>query len=183
MSTPADAGPSTRSDTGAGRAVLPAWQERSAVPAAMFNPSLIALVLAAAANQHESASGFPMPWPLSFLVPPMVLHEPTREALPRTSKTSLPKWAADNIVLTTGFPARARHLVPYVREGVRFGLREQMLSMALQGTALQCAKLPRTTAKSPGDLAVIVRGAGMLGRIFARTGDAATVFAALRVQP
>lgn len=163
--------------------VLPPWPQRSSVPAIMFNPALIAVILAAAANQYESASGFPMPWPMSYLVPPIVLHEPTREVLPKTSRTSLPKWVGDQVVLTVGFPARARHLAPYVHEGLRFGLRENMLDIVLQGSAIQCTKLPKTTTKARGDLAPIVRGAGMLGRIFARTGDAATVFAALRVQP
>lgn len=159
------------------------WTQRSTVPAAMFNPALIAIVLAAAANQFEDKSGFPMPWPMSFLVPPMVLHEPTRTALPKTSSTSLPKWVGDQAILTAGFPSRARHLAPHVREGLRFGLREKMLELALHGTALQCTKLPRATKDAPGDLAPIVRGAGMLGRIFARTGDSATVYAALRIRP
>jgi hypothetical protein len=160
-----------------------AWTQRSPVPATMFNPALIAVVLAAAANQFKDKSGFPMPWPMSYLVPPMVLHEPTRTALPKTSSTSLPKWVGEQAILTAGFPSRARHLAPHVREGLRFGLREQMLELVLQGTALQCTKLPKTTKNSPGDLAPIVRGAGMLGRIFARTGDAATVYAALRIRP
>lgn len=159
------------------------WLQRSPVPAAMFNPALIAVVLAATAHQYEDKSGFPMPWPMSYLVPPMVLHEPTRTALPKTSSTSLPKWVGDQAILTAGFPARAQHLAPHVREGLRFGLREKMLELALQGTALQCSQLPKTTKNTPGDLASIVRGAGMLGRIFARTGDAATVYAALRIRP
>lgn len=152
------------------------------MPAAMFNPALIAVIIAAAANQYEETCEFAMPWPLSFLVTPMVLHAPTREALPRTSRTSLAKWVSDNAVLSAGFPARASYMGPTVREGVRFGLREQMFAL-VPGNALLCRTLPKTTARAPGDLAPIVRGAGMLGRVFGRTGDAATVFAALRVQP
>jgi hypothetical protein len=149
----------------------------------MFNPALIAVIIAAAANQYESASTFAMPWPMSYLVPAMVLHEPTRQVLPRTSRTSLPKWVGDQVVLMAGFPARAGHLAPNVREGLRFGLREQMFDLTLRETALQCSKPPKTGRNTPSDLAAIVRGAGMLGRIFAHTGDAATVFAALRVRP
>lgn len=164
-------------------AQLQPWSQRSPVPAAMFNPALIAVIIGAAANQYQTKGGFPMPWPLCFLVPPMVLHSPTREALPKTSTTSLPKWSADHPVLTAGFPPRAQHLAQHVREGLRFGLREGVFDLALEGSALQCDKLPKTTKNSPGDLAPVVRGAGMLGRIFARTGDAATVYAALRVRP
>jgi Family of unknown function (DUF6521) len=109
----------------------------------MFNPALIAVIIAAAANQYEETCGFAMPWPLSFLVTPMVLHAPTREALPRTSRTSLAKWVSDNAVLSAGFPARASHMGPTVREGVRFGLREQMFAL-VPGNALLCRTLPKT---------------------------------------
>lgn len=161
---------------------LPPWPERSTVPAVMFNPALMAVVIAAAANQYEDKSGFGMPWPLSFLIPPLVLHAPTREAMPKTSRTSLAKWVADNPVLAAGFVERATHMSPHVREGIRFGLREQIL-VVTSAMSLRCPTLPKTTARNPGDLASVVRAAGMLGRIFGLIGDAATVFATLRVQP
>lgn len=162
---------------------LEPWDARSPVPAAMLNPALIAAILAAAANQYEDTSGVAMPWTLSFLVPPIVLHRPSREALPRTSKTSLSRWVAENATLSAGFPARATHLLPHVREGLRFGLRHDVFHLTKQGAALYCENAPKTSRRSPGDLVPVIRGAGMLGRIFARTGDAATVFAALRVRP
>jgi hypothetical protein len=159
------------------------WEERSPVPAAMFNPALIAVIVAAAVDQYEHRSGFPMPWPMSFLVPPMVLHGPTRDALPRTSRTSLSSWIGSEAVLAAGFPRRAQHLAPQVREGIRFGVRHQLLEISGPSGALTCPTPPKTTKSSPGDLIPIVRAAGMLGRIFARAGGSADVYAALRVRP
>jgi hypothetical protein len=167
----------------ADRPELPKWELRSPVPAAMFNPALVAVTIATAANQFEETSGFPMPWPLAHLVTPLVLHKPTREALPRTKATSLTKWSSDNTVLIAGFPARAKQMAPYVREGLRFGLREGTIEL-VGGDALRSLAEPQITPrKTAGDLPVIYRASGMIGRVFGRAGSAASIYAALQVQP
>lgn len=162
---------------------IPAWDVRSPVPAAMFNPALTSITIATAANQYEETAGFGMPWPLAHLVTPLVLHRPTREKLPRTKATSLAKWAGDNTLLVAGLPARIRQLAPYVREGLRFGLHEGTIEL-VDGEALRSLAEPQfNVRKVDGDLAGIYRAAGMMGRVFGRTGSAATIFAALRIQP
>lgn len=159
------------------------WADRSPVAAAMFNPAVVAVIIAAATNQYEDVTGDPMPWPLAYLVPPLVLHGPTRSALPRTSRTSLPNWVNKHPVLNAGFPARARHLAPTVREGLRFALRENALQLTADGESLTNTKLKAVKKTAPGDLALVVLASGMLGRIFGRTRDPATIFATLRVRP
>lgn len=161
---------------------LPGWGERSRVPAAMFNPALLAAVTATAAEQYGQQRPAGMPWPLAYLICPLVLHTPTREVLPRTSRTGLAKWVSDHEALSAGFPARASQLAIHVREGLRYGLRAEAFTLTPSAT-LHSPALPKVATATPGDLAAIIRGAGMLGRIFARTGDAATVFGTLRVQP
>ncbi|WP_053203971.1 three component ABC system middle component [Jiangella muralis] len=162
---------------------LPGWDQRSPVPAAMFNPALVAVTIATAANQYEETAGFPMPWPLAHLVTPLVLHRPTREALPRTKATSLTKWAGDNAVLIAGFPARANQMAPYVREGLRFGLREGTVEL-VDGDGLRSLAEPQIQPrKAAGDLPVVYRASGMIGRVFGRAGNAASIYSALGVQP
>lgn len=147
----------------------------------MFNPGLTAATVAVTANQYGEITGMPMPWSLAFLAVPLVLHKPTRDALPRTSRTGLAKWVADQPVLTANFPARAKHLSPFVREGVRFGLQQEILEL-VGGDRLQ-AQLPRRKPEQFGDIAAIIRAAGMVGRVFGKVGSTFTVYATLRVQP
>lgn len=162
---------------------LPYWSSRSPIPATMFNPALVSITIATAANQYEETAGFPMPWPLVHLVTPLVLHRPTREVLPRTKATSLTKWASDNTVIVAGFPVRAKHMAPYVREGLRFGLREGTVEI-VGGDGLRSLVEPRVSArKIPGDFPLIYRASGLIGRMFGRAGSAASIFAALGVQP
>ena len=160
---------------------LPTWQERPRSAAAMFNPGLTAATVAATANQFEETSGMPLPWSLAFLSVPLVLHKPTRDALPRNSRTALAKWVEDQPVLTASFPARAKHLSPFVREGVRFGLQEDILEL-VGGDRLR-AHLPRRKPEQFGDIAAIIRASGMVGRVFGKVGSTFTVYATLRVQP
>lgn len=162
---------------------LPAWNVRSPVPAAMLNPALISTVIAASANQYEATSGFAMPWPLAYLVAPLVLHRPTREGLPRTKATSLAKWAGDNTMLVVGLSARAQQMAAHVREGLRFGLSEGTIEL-IDGEALRSpAEAQINLRKIDGDLPSIYRASGMIGRVLGRTGSPATIFAALHMQP
>src|SRR4051794_41139246 len=99
------------------------WVDRPRLEATLLNPALFASLLSAAAQGYESKSGEPMIWPLAFLVPPLVLHRPTREALPKTVRTHLPTWVRSEPLVRAGFPQRAARLTPLTREGLRLGLR------------------------------------------------------------
>src|SRR5258705_13710809 len=96
------------------------WSARSPAVATMLNPALLAAVAAAAAEEYERAADDPMPWALSFLVAPLVLHRATREALPKSTRSHLSTWVTNNPILRAGFPQRAQSLTGPVREGLRF---------------------------------------------------------------
>jgi hypothetical protein len=95
-----------------------------------MNPAFIAILLANAAAAHEERTGQPMPLALCFLVGPMVLHAPTRDALPRKVTAKPGPWLDANPVLRAGFAARARSAAPAVRAGLRHGLRAGILELA-----------------------------------------------------
>ena len=158
------------------------WAERSPVVAAMLNPALLATISAAAAAEYERADGDPMPWPLAFLVAPLVLHRDTREALPNSTRSHLATWVSNHPTLRAGFPARARSLTDPVREGLRFGLNMGVLTIVDDGRIH--GSLP-VTSRPPdlGDLRAIVRSAGLVGKWFAKLDQPATSFALMGVAP
>jgi hypothetical protein len=162
---------------------LPAWDYRNSVTAAMLNPALIATVLAGAAESHAHRSGDPMPWEYCFLVAPLVLHRETRQALPSRVDSHVDKWVIDHPVLVSGLPARATQLVPYVREGLRFGVRSGAIAFESDGTIVGRIKSsPVTLSRSP-DLGSIVRGAGFVGRWLTSTNSPSGVFSLFGVSP
>jgi hypothetical protein len=149
----------------------------------MLNPALLAAVTAAAASQYQRADGEPMPWPLAYLVAPLVLHRGTREALPRTTRTHLGNWVSQNPVLHAGIPARAQSLAEPVREGLRFGLAHGLLRVDHQGRLTGFLVAPPKTSAAPDEMAQIIARAGQVGKWFAKLDKPATAFAMLGVAP
>lgn len=147
----------------------------------MLNPALFAAISAAAASEYQRARGGPMPWPLAFLVAPLVVHRGTREALPRTTATHLANWVSQNPVLHAGIPARAQSLAGPVREGLRFGLAQGMLSVH-EGGGLGGELVGRPN-RPAGEVDQIVAKAGLVGKWFTKIDHPATTFAVLGVAP
>ncbi|MFF5344093.1 three component ABC system middle component [Streptomyces althioticus] len=159
---------------------MPSWAQRPQASAAFLNPALVAAVAATAARDYErEASGRLMPWPMAFVVAPLVLHRPTRQALPTSTRTHLTKWVADHPALVAGLAARSTSLAPSVREGLRFGLRHQMLTIE-QGSLK--GRIP-STSRIEGELADLIRAASLIGRWTAKSDNPSTVFALLGVRP
>ncbi|MEU9616959.1 three component ABC system middle component [Streptomyces sp. NPDC048209] len=147
--------------------------------AAFLNPALVAGIAATAARDYErEASGRLMPWPMAFVVAPLVLHQPTRRALPTSTRTHLTNWVAEHPVLVAGLAPRASSLGPAVREGLRFGLRHQMLAIE-QG----CLKSRLAKSRTEGELAELIKAASLIGRWTAKSDNPSTVFALLGVRP
>jgi hypothetical protein len=147
----------------------------------MLNPALIAAVLANAAHGYHQESDLAMPWTLSFITAPLVLHRGTRQALPTSTRTHLATWTSRNPIIRAGFPPRAQGLVEPVREGIRFGLAQGALTLEDDRWSGQTRR-PRGFV-IPDELADILRNARFVGRWLAKIDNAATVFAVLGVAP
>ncbi|MEU7590769.1 three component ABC system middle component [Micromonospora sp. NPDC049230] len=160
---------------------MTAWNDRPPITAAMLNPALVAAILATAADGYRKESDRAMPWPMAFIIVPLVLHRGTRQALPTSVRTHLATWTSRNPVLRAGFPPRAQGLVEPVKEGVRFGLTHGALT--LEGNALRGRTRRPKGFQMPDELADILRRASFVGRWLAKIDNTATVFAVLGVTP
>jgi hypothetical protein len=147
----------------------------------MLNPALVATILASAADGYSKESEQALPWPLSFVITPLVLHRGTRQALPSSTRTHLATWTSRNPLVRAGFPLRAQGLVEAVREGVRFGLKYELLS--LEGDRMRGRIRRPKGFQMPDELGEILRKASFAGRWLAKIDSVATVFAVLGVTP
>lgn len=155
------------------------WTDRSAPLANLLNPAVVSAIESRAASEYSGKRGSGLPWTLAFVVAPLVLHEPTRKRLPATAATHLSTWVLRNTDLRAAFPLRALALAPYVREGLRFGIRYSALELdngALRGTL-------RLHSPAAGELRDLLTSAALVGRWLARTEAPATVMAVLGVRP
>ncbi|MFE2729244.1 three component ABC system middle component [Kitasatospora sp. NPDC059327] len=160
-----------------------AWGERPPLTSAMFNPALIACLLREAALVCSTHAAADMPWALSYLAIPLVLHRGTREALPaRPGAVQLAAWVVrKNPVLRAGFPAQAQAMVDPVRAGLRFALRHEVLELAEDRLRAPARRI-REPGHAPVGLDEILKRARTAGG-WLSTVDTVTAFSLLGVAP
>jgi len=156
---------------------MTSWDERSRLRRAYLNPALTGALVVGAASAYESRRG-PMPFALAFLVAPLVLHKPTRESLPSSTRTHLSTWISRDQLFRVTFPLRAESLVPVVNEGIRYAIRTGDLT-------LQRGELVGRALSDPeGEPArSMMQAARLVGRWLAKNDQPSTTFALLGVRP
>lgn len=154
------------------------WPLRPRVESNLLNPALIGMLIAHGATGYASERGEALPWPMAFLIPPLVLHRPTRDQLPKNVRTHFAAWVGRQSTLMIGYPKRAEVMVEPTREGLRMALRSQR--MQIQDGRLVATAL--TTAPA-GELRQLLASATVVGRLFARLDQPSTAFALMGVAP
>ena len=163
------------------------WSNRPVEEANLFNPAFCATLLAKTSSDYLKRVGSSFPFPLSFLVLPIVLHRGTRLALPGSTITSLLSWIQENRDQLVDFPVRVSHLRSITREALLFGVQHETLSLASDGGLTVGSKYQsateRRTALFTDEARECVDRAGFVGRWFCSAGTTATIFAAWGVTP
>ncbi|MCA9964110.1 MAG: hypothetical protein KC423_07705 [Anaerolineales bacterium] len=160
------------------------WINRPVEIANLFNPAFGAVILYEAVAAYEKEREQGMPYALSFLVFPIVLHNGTRILLPRGTQTKLHVWIQDNLNVKIDFPSRAQRSVEYTKEAILFGLQMNIFEIQHNGnisTKPKMLKRPKWQAGTePNECA---KKAAMIGKWFAISGDASTIFAVWGIHP
>lgn len=163
---------------------LPSWETRPIEVANLLNPAFIAVLLRYSILGYQSVMPDGIPFALPFLVLPLVLHKSTRDALPRTARTTLHSWTISQPGVQVGYYERTRQLVPFVKEGMVYGLISGLFIVTEGGNLLVTQKitgrtLPWTDGSEPG---ACRKKAEFVGKWFARAGNVDTIFSIFGVQ-
>lgn len=143
---------------------------------ALFNDAFLGMLVAVAARHYEKKSGGePMPWPLAFIVVPLVVHSYFREQLPGTTAARFSTWIADRPILHASFPDRAVALTPFVKRGLRYGLRGRILQLE-DGAIRSRIPLGRYESLASSEAKDAAHQAAFLGRWFAVTRDVSAIY-------
>ena len=162
-----------------------AWCERPVEEARNFNPAfcceLIARTVSEYCKKRETALNFAM----AFLILPLVVHRPTREALPGRANAALASWVTENNPLIAELPRRIARLRPITREALLFAVSHKVLS--IQGGGLFPGKFPiRLNARpvaTTDDVNEARAAAALLGRWFASQGTQTSIMQGMGVMP
>jgi hypothetical protein len=160
------------------------WDERPAEIAHLFNPAFCALLV------REGVLGFAeqypngMPYPLVFVLLPIVLHRATREALPKSIATKMHPWMEQHQEVRIGFTDRCAAITAYTREAIMFAAGSALIKISTEAT-LQAPplRLRRLSWPIGSESAICRQRARFVGRWLASAGDVATIFAMWGVRP
>lgn len=154
------------------------WSERSPEETRLFNPSFLSLLLWSTAVGYKESSGNGLPFELAFLTLPVSLHKSTREALPRSPRTSLAAWIEENAYFRVGFAERAKNLAPFVREAILFGSTHGLVDISEQGRLFASPRpqtLTRYLREATEEVRDCIKRAEFVGRWFGVAGTPTTI--------
>lgn len=159
------------------------WEERPPETKYLLNPAFCSRLLYSAILEFESKSGRPMPFPLIYLILPLVLHKRTREKI--NSKTKLLNWTQANQELLIGFASRTRGLVEITNESIEFLLCSGMAQLNDSGEII---KTPHKRKLSEVDylneeIKQCIWKSKHVARWFIGAGTTENVYACLGVRP
>lgn len=150
----------------------------------LFNPAFCAILLNKASKGYEAKAGQPMPVTFTFLILPSALHQPTRDALPSTTASSMWSWLHANPVLMMDFIDRAKALRTFTGAAITYGLQQGALSSTSGAIAAGTLRRRPRTLRPTNDWQACVTAAEFLGKWFGGSGaDEATTLARWGVQP
>ena len=162
------------------------WTARSKEEAYLLNPAFCCTILSAAIRGYSVTKEQGVPFPLMFMFLPIVLHKPTRNALPPNTTTSMAAWLQENSSARVLFYERLVSLKPYTKEAIQFGMLFDWIvakSGGLMETTLNEPDLNRAIRKLTDEARECVMRARFTGKWFAVAGGTHTIMAFWGVRP
>lgn len=161
------------------------WKFRSIETANLLNPAFCCAVLASSIVGYSIGDSEGLPFVLSFITLPIVLHKPTRDLLPITSRTSLAGWLENNPKARIQFFERVLSLKPFVRESILFGMSHHWLILErgnLKST-ISNSRITNYASRMAGDTKACITRAKILGKWFFAAGSPEMVMALWEIKP
>src|SRR5262245_31843235 len=108
---------------------MQSWERRPIEEANLLNPAFCSLLIARSVEGYVETADRGLPFPISFIVLPILLHQDTRRSLPRSVATTMLGWIETNQTQLVGFADRVRRVRPYTQEALHFGLLHSVLAL------------------------------------------------------
>ncbi len=162
------------------------WLDRPTEIAHLLNPAFCGTVLSASVSGYATRHTDGMPFPLTFMVLPIILHRSTRQALPPNTRTSLPAWLHRHSSSRVLFHERLASLKPFTREAMLFALLHHWLVLSPDGSlgvTMTQSQMRRLLARLDGEARECGMRALFLGKWFAAASSPETVMTAWGVRP
>lgn len=152
------------------------WENRPIEVANLLNPAFCSVLLYEAIKGYGQETDKHMPYPLLFLILPMVLHKHTRELLPRSVATKFHAWLEGNQHLKVCFAARTKQMVQYTKEALIFGVKKGIFYFDENNDLVIASKLRKPKWEITSEVSHCHRRSLFLGRWLGQAGDVTTIY-------
>lgn len=149
----------------------------------LLNPAFCGRILYSTIKTYNKILNRAFPFPLIYLVLPLVLHKQTRINI--NSRTQLLVWVQNCSQLLIDFPRRTRELVLISNEAIEFLLQTGKIVLTPNGE-LEIVPTSRTLSKTKyadSEVKECLIKAEHVARWFASAGKTETIYIALGVRP
>lgn len=165
---------------------MTAWVDRTIEERVLLNPAFCAALIWHFATAGGVRGERTLTFAEAHLVLPIVLPKTSRDALPRSTRTSLAAWLDENPSFHATLAIRARTMVPFTRDALIFGGTRQLLQVSTEEVRANMEWKRRANSalrQSSAETQACLKKAAFLGTWFIETGAASTVMALLGVRP
>lgn len=152
----------------------------------LFNPAFVARVIRASIKGYYNQSKKGMPFPLLFLITPLVFNREYRDTLPKRTSTKMHAWLQENQQIKIDFAIKSRSLVKITKEGLMLGMQHQIVEVNHKAEIYSTNKQFRKQVSKNLDtdeIKLIEKQAEFLGKWFARTGNVSMIYRMWGVRP
>lgn len=159
------------------------WENRATEIAYLLNPAFCGRIIYHAINTYQQESKRPMPFPLVYLILPMVLHRKTRERI--KSVTQMQIWIQRNPEMLIGFADRAKNMVPITNEAVEFLMQSGIITLT-NNAELELAQLFKSLSASKytnDEIKECISKSSSVAKWFAKAGTVETIYISWGVRP
>lgn len=162
---------------------MKSWNMRTHEVAFLLNPAFCGRVLYSTIKTYNEKTNRAFPFPLIYLVLPLVLHKETRIKI--NSRTPLQLWVQRYPHLLVDFPQRARGLIPITNESIEFLLQTGKILLTENGE-LEISPTSRTLSKTKyvdDEITECLTKGEHIAKWFATAGKVETIYIELGVRP
>ncbi len=124
-----------------------------------------------------------MPFPLIYLILPLVLHRRTRERI--KSVTQMQIWIQRNPDVLIGFADRTKSMVQITNEAVKFLMQSGIVTLS-NNAELELAKLFKSLSASiytNDEIKECIKKSSSIAKWFAKAGTVETIYISWGVRP
>lgn len=149
----------------------------------LLNPPFCGRVLYSTIKTYNEKTSRALPFPLIYLVLPLILHKETRTNI--NSRTQLQLWVQRYPQLLIDLPQRIRELVPITNESVEFLLQTGKILLTPTGE-LEISPTSKTLSKTKyvdDEVSECLKKGEHVAKWFATAGKVETIYIELGVRP